>query len=91
MLGSLPTEQEREREKICKKDTFANGQLGSKAYRVKFVVPIHAHLDPAHKGLMLLVEAARAEAVKETLPHGGWVFFHFLDMENFTWFHQLLT
>jgi hypothetical protein len=55
------------------KDTFANGQLGSKAYRVKFVVPIHAHLDPAHKGLMLLVEAARAEAVKETLPHGGWV------------------
>ncbi len=44
---------------------------------IKFVVP-WIHLDPAHKGLML-VEANSAEAVRDFLVQGG--FFHYLDNE----------
>ncbi len=49
----------------------------AKKHGVKFVVP-YMHLDPAHKGLMLL-EAGSAEAVRDFLVEGG--FFHFLDSE----------
>lgn len=49
----------------------------AKRLGVKFVVP-YAHLDPAHKGLMLL-DGPNAEAVRDFLIQGG--FFHFLDNE----------
>ncbi len=49
----------------------------AKKHGVKFVVP-YMHLDPAHKGLMLL-EANSAEAVRDFLVQGG--FFHILDNE----------
>lgn len=38
----------------------------------------YIHLDPAHKGLMLL-ESASAETVRDFLVQAG--FFHFLDNE----------
>jgi hypothetical protein len=49
----------------------------AKKHGVKMVVP-WLHLDPAHKGLML-VEAASAEAVRDFLVTAG--LFHFLDSE----------
>jgi len=47
----------------------------AKKHGVKFVVP-YLHLDPAHKGLLLL-EAGSAEAVRDFLMEAGFV--HFLD------------
>ena len=44
---------------------------------VKFVVP-YLHLDPAHKGFLLL-EAGSAEAVRDFMVQAG--MFHFLDSE----------
>lgn len=49
----------------------------AKKFGVKFVVP-YIHLDPSHKGLMLL-EAPNAEAIRDFLMQAG--FFHILDME----------
>ena len=49
----------------------------AKKHGVKLVVP-WLHLDPAHKGL-LLVEAANAETVRDFLVQAG--LFHFLDSE----------
>jgi hypothetical protein len=56
---------------LSQMDDLAN-KLG-----IKFVFP-YTHLDPAHKSLMLL-EADRAETVRDFLVQGG--FFHFLDSE----------
>ena len=56
---------------LSQMDDLAN-KLG-----IKFVVP-YIHLDPSHKGFMLL-EADRAETVRDFLVQGG--FFHFLDSE----------
>lgn len=44
---------------------------------IRMVVP-YIHLDPAHKGLLLL-EGPSAETVRDFLVQGG--FFHFLDNE----------
>jgi len=44
---------------------------------IKLLFP-YVHLDPAHKGLLLL-EAPTAETVRDFLVKGG--FFHFLDHE----------
>ncbi len=49
----------------------------AKKHGVKFVVP-YLHLDPAHKGL-LLVEASSAESVRDFLVQAG--LFHFLDSQ----------
>lgn len=49
----------------------------AKKHGVRFVVP-YLHLDPAHKGFLLL-EAGSAESVRDFLMEGGFV--HFLDNE----------
>ena len=49
----------------------------AKKHGVKFVVP-YLHLDPSHKGFMLL-EAGTAEAVRDFLVQAG--LFHFLNNE----------
>ena len=49
----------------------------AKKHGVKLVIP-WLHLDPAHKGLMLL-EARTAESVRDFLVEAG--LFHFLDSE----------
>ncbi|MEM2485170.1 MAG: hypothetical protein QXK69_12835 [Candidatus Caldarchaeum sp.] len=49
----------------------------AKKLGVELVVP-YIHLDPAHKGLMLL-EAPSAEVARDFLMQAG--FFHFVDME----------
>ena len=49
----------------------------AKKLGIRMVVP-YIHLDPAHKGL-LLVDAPNAETVRDFLVQGG--FFHFLDNE----------
>ncbi len=49
----------------------------AKKMGVKFVMP-WVHLDPSHKGL-LVVEARSAETVRDFLVQGG--LFHFLDSE----------
>jgi hypothetical protein len=59
------------------KKIFPEVENVAKKFGVKLVVP-YIHLDPAHKGLMLL-EAPSAEAVRDFLMQAG--FFHFLDME----------
>ena len=59
------------------KKTISQMDELARKHGIKFVVP-YMHLDPAHKGLML-VEADRAEAVRDFLMQAG--FFHFLDME----------
>ena len=49
----------------------------AKKHGVKLLLP-YMHLDPAHKGL-LVVEAPKAEDVRDFLVEAG--FFHFLDNE----------
>ncbi len=56
---------------------FPQMESTAKKLVVRFVVP-YIHLDPAHKGFMLL-EAGNAEAVRDFLVQGG--FFHILDSE----------
>ena len=58
-------------EQVPKADELA------KKMGIKMVVP-YMHLDPAHKGLLLL-DAPSAETVRDFLIQGG--FFHFLDNE----------
>ncbi len=56
---------------------FPKMESTAKQLGVRFVVP-YLHLDPAHKGLLLL-EASSAEAVRDFLIQAG--LFHILDNE----------
>jgi hypothetical protein len=73
--GDCPVSSKSAREWL--KKMFPEIEGNAKKFGVKFVVP-YIHLDPAHKGLMLL-EAPNAEAVRDFLMQAG--FFHILDME----------
>ena len=73
--GNCPISSRGAREWAAK--AVPESEILAKKMGIRMVVP-YIHLDPAHKGFLLL-EAPSAETVRDFLVQGG--FFHFLDNE----------
>jgi hypothetical protein len=73
--GDCPVASKAAREWV--KKMFPQMQRIAEEMGVKFVIP-YLHLDPAHKGLLVL-EAPSAETVRDFVVRAG--HFHYLDME----------
>ncbi len=82
--GDCPVASKAAREWV--KKTFPQMQRIAEEMGVKFVIP-YLHLDPAHKGLLVL-EAPSAETVRDFVVRAG--HFHYLDM-SCTWSRRSRT